>query len=93
MDDFVNGVYPQPRDASGKDAVYVGRVRDDLGDPGTDPTEHHPGDPADGIAHRSAYVAYRVAHSRAVEGIAPRHIPEVPRMLRLSGLEPFALAS
>jgi 5-methyltetrahydrofolate--homocysteine methyltransferase len=33
------------------------------------------------------------AIAKAVEGIAPRRIPEVPRMLRLSGLEPFALAS
>jgi 5-methyltetrahydrofolate--homocysteine methyltransferase len=31
--------------------------------------------------------------AEAVEGIAPRPIPEVPRMLRLSGLEPFSLAS
>jgi 5-methyltetrahydrofolate--homocysteine methyltransferase len=31
--------------------------------------------------------------AEAVEGIAPRRIPEVPRMLRLSGLEPFSLAS
>src|SRR5512144_3282252 len=30
---------------------------------------------------------------QAVEGIAPRRIPELPRMLRLSGLEPFSLAS
>jgi 5-methyltetrahydrofolate--homocysteine methyltransferase len=30
---------------------------------------------------------------KAVEGIAPRRIPDVPRMLRLSGLEPFSLAS
>ena len=33
------------------------------------------------------------AIASAVEGIAPRPIPEVPRMLRLSGLEPFSLAS
>ncbi len=31
MDDFAQGIYPQPRDASGKDAVLVGRIRDDLG--------------------------------------------------------------
>jgi 5-methyltetrahydrofolate--homocysteine methyltransferase len=31
--------------------------------------------------------------AEAVEGIAPRPVPEVPRMLRLSGLEPFSLAS
>jgi 5-methyltetrahydrofolate--homocysteine methyltransferase len=37
--------------------------------------------------------AHIAAIARAVEGIAPRRIPEVPRMLRLSGLEPFALAS
>jgi aspartate-semialdehyde dehydrogenase len=36
MDDFARGVYPQPRDASGKDDVFVGRIRDDLGRaPGT----------------------------------------------------------
>jgi aspartate-semialdehyde dehydrogenase len=36
MDDFAKGVYPQPRDASGKDDVFVGRIRDDLGRaPGT----------------------------------------------------------
>jgi aspartate-semialdehyde dehydrogenase len=34
MDDFVNGVYPQPSHASGKDATFVGRVREDLGNPG-----------------------------------------------------------
>jgi 5-methyltetrahydrofolate--homocysteine methyltransferase len=33
------------------------------------------------------------AIARAVEGIAPRRVPEVPRMLRLSGLQPFALSS
>jgi 5-methyltetrahydrofolate--homocysteine methyltransferase len=33
------------------------------------------------------------AIAKAVEGVAPRRIPEVPRMLRLSGLEPFSLAS
>ncbi len=33
------------------------------------------------------------AMAEAVEGIAPRPIPELPRMLRLSGLEPFSLAS
>ncbi len=32
------------------------------------------------------------AIARAVEGISPRPIPDIPRMLRLSGLEPFALA-
>ena len=31
------------------------------------------------------------AITRAVEGKAPREIPEVPRRLRLSGLEPFTL--
>src|SRR5207237_7200083 len=31
------------------------------------------------------------AIARAVEGKAPRKIPEVPRLLRLSGLEAFAL--
>ena len=33
------------------------------------------------------------AMAEAVEGIAPRPIPELPRALRLSGLEPFSLAS
>src|SRR5207253_8276063 len=30
---------------------------------------------------------------RAVEGKAPRTIPQVPRVLRLAGLEPFALTA
>jgi aspartate-semialdehyde dehydrogenase len=34
MDDFARGVYPQPAHASGRDAVLVGRVREDLGNPG-----------------------------------------------------------
>jgi aspartate-semialdehyde dehydrogenase len=34
MDDFACGVYPTPRDASGRDEVFVGRVREDLGNPG-----------------------------------------------------------
>lgn len=33
------------------------------------------------------------AISKAVEGKAPRNIPEPPRAMRLSGLEPFQLAS
>ena len=33
------------------------------------------------------------AIAESVEGIAPRTVPELPRMLRLSGLEPFSLAS
>jgi 5-methyltetrahydrofolate--homocysteine methyltransferase len=33
------------------------------------------------------------AIAKAVEGVAPRRVPEVPRMLRLSGLEAFAHAS
>lgn len=33
-DDFARGVYPTPLDASGKDEVLVGRIRDDLGNPG-----------------------------------------------------------
>jgi 5-methyltetrahydrofolate--homocysteine methyltransferase len=33
------------------------------------------------------------AIAKAVDGIPPRRIPEVPSMLRLSGLEPFSLAS
>ncbi|WP_053234411.1 aspartate-semialdehyde dehydrogenase [Sandaracinus amylolyticus] len=34
VDDFEKGVYPTPLDASGIDDVLVGRVRDDLGNPG-----------------------------------------------------------
>jgi aspartate-semialdehyde dehydrogenase len=34
VDDFASGIYPQPIDASGSDAVLVGRVREDLGNPG-----------------------------------------------------------
>jgi 5-methyltetrahydrofolate--homocysteine methyltransferase len=36
--------------------------------------------------------AHIAAMARAVEGLPPRPVPEVPRMLRLSGLEPFARA-
>jgi aspartate-semialdehyde dehydrogenase len=34
MDDFARGMYPQPSHASGRDAVLVGRIREDLGNPG-----------------------------------------------------------
>jgi aspartate-semialdehyde dehydrogenase len=34
VDDLGAGLYPQPIDAAGKDAVYVGRIRADLGNPG-----------------------------------------------------------
>lgn len=34
VDDFAHGVYPQPLDAAGRDPVYVGRIRDDVGNPG-----------------------------------------------------------
>ncbi len=34
VDDFVNGVYPKPADCVGKDPVFVGRIRDDVGNPG-----------------------------------------------------------
>jgi len=34
LDDFPGGVYPQPLDAAGTDPVYVGRIREDLGNPG-----------------------------------------------------------
>jgi len=34
VDDFANGLYPQPIDCVGKDAVFVGRIREDLGNPG-----------------------------------------------------------
>ena len=34
VDDFAQGVYPQPIDVAGKDPVLVGRIREDLGNPG-----------------------------------------------------------
>lgn len=34
MDDFASGVYPTPLDGSGIDDVLVGRIRDDVGNPG-----------------------------------------------------------
>jgi len=34
VDDFMGGVYPQPVAASGTDPVYVGRIREDVGNPG-----------------------------------------------------------
>jgi len=34
VDDFGAGVYPQPIHAAGRDPVYVGRIRDDVGNPG-----------------------------------------------------------
>jgi len=34
VDDFVHGVYPQPKDCVGKDPVFVGRIREDVGNPG-----------------------------------------------------------
>ena len=34
VDDFPGGLYPQPIDAAGQDPVYVGRIRDDVGNPG-----------------------------------------------------------
>jgi aspartate-semialdehyde dehydrogenase len=34
MDDFERGVYPQPVHAAGRDPVLVGRIRDDVGNPG-----------------------------------------------------------
>jgi 1,4-alpha-glucan branching enzyme len=48
----------------------AGRPLGIYGDPGGDPTEHRPGDSAAGIAHRSPYMAYQMAHSRAADGIA-----------------------
>ncbi|MCA9604798.1 MAG: aspartate-semialdehyde dehydrogenase [Myxococcales bacterium] len=33
-DDFARGIYPQPVHASGQDPVYVGRIREDVGNPG-----------------------------------------------------------
>jgi len=34
VDDFAEGVYPTPLDAAGRDPVYVGRIREDIGNPG-----------------------------------------------------------
>lgn len=34
VDDFSRGIYPQPIHAVDKDAVFVGRIRDDIGNPG-----------------------------------------------------------
>jgi aspartate-semialdehyde dehydrogenase len=34
VDDFAEGRYPQPVDCVGKDPVYVGRIREDVGNPG-----------------------------------------------------------
>ena len=34
VDDLSNGIYPQPIDAAGRDPVYVGRIREDVGNPG-----------------------------------------------------------
>jgi len=34
VDDFKNGVYPTPLQAAGTDPVYVGRIREDVGNPG-----------------------------------------------------------
>tara|TARA_B100001750_G_scaffold230881_1_gene227741 strand:+ start:2092 stop:3024 length:933 start_codon:yes stop_codon:yes gene_type:complete len=34
VDDFPNGVYPTPLKAAGTDPVYVGRIREDVGNPG-----------------------------------------------------------
>ncbi len=34
VDDFAEGIYPQPVHAAGRDPVLVGRVRDDIGNPG-----------------------------------------------------------
>ena len=34
VEDLEQGAYPQPIDAAGQDPVYVGRIRDDIGNPG-----------------------------------------------------------
>jgi aspartate-semialdehyde dehydrogenase len=34
VDDFAKGIYPKPIDVDGKDDVLVGRIREDLGNPG-----------------------------------------------------------
>ncbi len=33
-DDFAQGLYPTPFDCAGRDEVFVGRIRDDIGNPG-----------------------------------------------------------
>jgi aspartate-semialdehyde dehydrogenase len=34
VDDFASGVYPKPLDSAGRDPVYVGRIRNDIGNAG-----------------------------------------------------------
>jgi aspartate-semialdehyde dehydrogenase len=34
VDDFAEGIYPTPLDVAGRDAVLVGRIREDIGNPG-----------------------------------------------------------
>jgi aspartate-semialdehyde dehydrogenase len=34
VDDFANGIYPTSLDSVGKDPVFVGRIREDVGNPG-----------------------------------------------------------
>ncbi len=34
VDDFAKGIYPTPLEAAGKDPVFVGRIREDVGNPG-----------------------------------------------------------
>ena len=34
VDDFAKGVYPKPADSVGTDPVFVGRIREDIGNPG-----------------------------------------------------------
>ncbi|MBA3318901.1 MAG: DUF1957 domain-containing protein [Gemmatimonadales bacterium] len=48
----------------------AGRPLGVSGDPGGDPSVHRPSELAGGMVHRSPYVAYQVAHSRAADGLA-----------------------
>jgi 1,4-alpha-glucan branching enzyme len=48
----------------------AGRTLGVYGDPVGDPIVHHSRATPDGVAHRSPYLAYRVAHSRVVGSIA-----------------------
>ena len=48
----------------------AGRPLGIYGDPGGDPAVPRAGDRAEGLVHRSPYIAYQVAHTRAAEGVA-----------------------
>jgi 1,4-alpha-glucan branching enzyme len=48
----------------------AGRALGIYGDPGEGPTVRHPGDPTAGVAHRSPYTAYQVAHPGSADAVA-----------------------